>query len=157
MPWAYRKAALRDATCITNRALPGLRMTVSHKLPWAQGRRARPVLAQYSENRAFRHETVAAAGYNLSLFQWVTRQIRYLADQWKINRIFSPINEFFRPNNRITMEFVQVVKTGKCGHLSALDALPANAHHDGGNQSTPDPVRGTQNRITGLKPPWPDP
>jgi hypothetical protein len=136
---------------------PGLRLTVSHKLPWAPGRRARPVLAQYSENRAFRHETAAAAGYNLSLFQWVTKQIRYLADQWKINRIFSPINEFFRPNNRITMEFVEVVKTGKCGHLSALDALPANAHHDGGNQSTPDPVRGTQNRITGLKPPWPDP
>ena len=102
---------------------------MSHKLPWAQGRRARPVLAQYSENRAFRHETVAAAGYNLSLFQWVTRQIRYLADQWKINRIFSPINEFFHSNNRITMEFVQVVKTGKCGHLSALDALPAKAHH----------------------------
>ena len=77
---------------------------MSHKLPWAQGRRARPVLAQYSENRAFRHETVAAAGYNLSLFQWVTRQIRYLADQWKINGILSPINEFGRVNNRITME-----------------------------------------------------
>ena len=66
-------------------------------------------MAKYNENRAFRHETVVAVGYNLSLFQWVTRQIRYLADQWKINRIFSLINEFLRANNRITMEFVKVV------------------------------------------------
>jgi hypothetical protein len=35
---------------------------MSRKLPWAQGRHARPVLAQYSENRAFRHETVRQPG-----------------------------------------------------------------------------------------------
>jgi len=42
------------------------------------------------------------------------------------------------------MELVQVVKTGKYGQLSALDAPPANAHRDGGNRSQPDPVLGTR-------------
>jgi hypothetical protein len=41
----------------------------------------RPPTAQYSENRVFRHKTATAAGYDGSLFQAFTRQIRYLADQ----------------------------------------------------------------------------
>jgi hypothetical protein len=39
-------------------------------------------MAQYSENRAFRHKTATAAGYSGLLFQSLMRQIRYLADQW---------------------------------------------------------------------------
>jgi len=40
--------------------------------------------------------------YNRSLFQRLARKIRYLADQWKINGIFSLINEFcarYQSNN----------------------------------------------------------
>jgi hypothetical protein len=37
--------------------------------------------ARYSENRAFRHKTATAAGYDGPLFQPLTKQIRYLADQ----------------------------------------------------------------------------
>jgi hypothetical protein len=42
------------------------------------------------------------------------------------------------------MEVVQVVKTGKYGHRSALDTPPANAHPEGGNRSRADPVGGTR-------------
>jgi hypothetical protein len=103
-----------------------------------------PLAAKYNENRAFSPQKATVVGKNRSLFQPLARQIRYLADQWKINGIFRRSTNFARANNRITMECVQVVKTGKCGHLSALDAPPANALHDGGNRSQPDPVRGTQ-------------
>jgi hypothetical protein len=74
--------------------------------------RAHPA-AKCSENRAFSPEKATAIGKNRSLFQPLARKIRYLADQWKINGIFSPINEFFAPNNRITMEVVQLGKTGR--------------------------------------------
>jgi hypothetical protein len=50
--------------------------------------------ASYNENRAFSPQKATATGKNLSLFQPLARQIRYLADQWQINGIFSPINEF---------------------------------------------------------------
>jgi hypothetical protein len=50
--------------------------------------------SKYNENRDFSPQRATAAGYNRSLFQLLTRKIRYLADQWKINGIFSPINEF---------------------------------------------------------------
>jgi hypothetical protein len=49
---------------------------------------------EYNENRAFSPQKATAARYNRSLFQRVAREIRYLADQWKINGVFSPINEF---------------------------------------------------------------
>jgi hypothetical protein len=53
-----------------------------------------PPGAKYNENRAFSSQKATAARYNRSLFQRLAREIRYLADQWKINGIFSPINEF---------------------------------------------------------------
>jgi len=53
-----------------------------------------PLAAGYKENRAFSPQKAAATGKNRSLFQPLARQIRYLADQWKINGIFSSINEF---------------------------------------------------------------
>jgi hypothetical protein len=39
-------------------------------------------MAQYSENRAFRHKTATAAGCSGFCFSRFMRQIRYLADQW---------------------------------------------------------------------------
>jgi len=50
--------------------------------------------AKYNENRAFCHQTATAARYNRSLFERLAQKIRYLADQWNFNGIFSPINEF---------------------------------------------------------------
>jgi hypothetical protein len=54
------------------------------------------------ENRAFSPQKSHSGRYSRLLYQPLTRQIRYLADQWKINGIFSPINEFeppYQPNN----------------------------------------------------------
>jgi hypothetical protein len=81
---------------------------------------------KYSENRAFCDETATAAGYNRSLFQSLTSQIRYLADQWKINGIFSPINEFSGANNRITMECVCAVK--KLNLVACQRSIPRRPH-----------------------------
>jgi hypothetical protein len=53
-----------------------------------------PAGGEYNENRAFSPQKATAMEKNISLFQRLARQIRYLADQWKINGIFSPINEF---------------------------------------------------------------
>jgi hypothetical protein len=55
-------------------------------------------MAQYSENRAFRHKTATAAGCSGFCFSRFMRQIRYLADQWN----FAPINELkppYQPKN----------------------------------------------------------
>jgi hypothetical protein len=110
-----------------------------------------PLAARYNENRAFWPQKATVIGKNRSLFQPLARKIRYLADQWKINGIFRGSTNFACANNRISMEVVQVVKTGKSGQLSALDAPPAIAHRDGGNRSRPNPVRGTRTEIAGLK------
>jgi hypothetical protein len=66
--------------------------------------------------------------------------------------IFRLSTNFARANNRISMEVVKVVKTGKSGQLSALDAPPANAQHDGGNRSQPGPIRGTRIEAPGSRP-----
>jgi hypothetical protein len=47
------------------------------------------------------------------------------------------------------VEGVQVAKTGKSGHRSALDAPLAKARHDGGIRFKPDPVRGTRIKAPG--------
>jgi hypothetical protein len=55
-----------------------------------------------NENRAFSPQNGHIGRYSRLLFQPLTRQIRYLADQWKINGIFSPINELeppYQPKN----------------------------------------------------------
>jgi hypothetical protein len=39
-------------------------------------------VANYNENRAFRHKPATEGGHNASLFQRLTNRIRYLADQW---------------------------------------------------------------------------
>jgi hypothetical protein len=59
---------------------------------------------RYSENRDFRPRPADSAQKNNTPYQRLRDKIRYLADQWKINGIFSPINEFRGANNRITME-----------------------------------------------------
>jgi hypothetical protein len=59
-----------------------------------KGLRPHPAGGEYNENRAFSPQKATAIGKNRSPFQPFMRQIRYLADQWKINGIFSPINEF---------------------------------------------------------------
>jgi len=59
-----------------------------------KGLRSHPLATQYNENRAFQHKTAMVAAHNRLLSQPLMRQIRYLADQWNINGIFSPINEF---------------------------------------------------------------
>ena len=41
---------------------------------------------KYNENRGFRHKTAMTAGYNYYLFQLLTWQIRYSADQWNFSR-----------------------------------------------------------------------
>jgi hypothetical protein len=62
---------------------------------------------------------------------------------------FRRSTNFARADNRITVEGVQVVKTGKSGHRSALDAPLAKARHDGGIRFKPDPVRGTRIKAPG--------
>jgi hypothetical protein len=83
-----------------------------------------PLTAKYNENRASRPQMVTPARYNPFLSQRLARKIRYLADQWNFNGFFPLINEFFRPNNRITMEFVRAVKPGNLGHTST----PISSH-----------------------------
>jgi hypothetical protein len=46
-----------------------------------EGLRPHPAAWKYNENRAFHHKTAMVAEYNRSLFQLLTRQIRYSADQ----------------------------------------------------------------------------
>jgi hypothetical protein len=41
-----------------------------------------PTKAKYSENRAFSRQNGRTDGFSRLLFQSVTREIRYLADQW---------------------------------------------------------------------------
>jgi hypothetical protein len=50
----------------------------------------------------------------------LTRQIRYLADQWKINGIFSPINELKAPYQPKNNGIGANRKRRTCGHLSAV-------------------------------------
>jgi hypothetical protein len=52
---------------------------------------------QYNENRDFSPQNGYRGRYNRLLFQPLTQQIRYLAEQWEINGIFRPINELKRP------------------------------------------------------------
>jgi hypothetical protein len=40
-----------------------------------------PLAAKYNENCAFCHEAATMSGYDRSLFQSLTKKIRYLADQ----------------------------------------------------------------------------
>jgi hypothetical protein len=76
----------------------------------------------------------ATVRYNRLLFQRLTGEIRYLPDQWRINRIFPPINELKRPyqskNNRIRTGR----EKGESGRLSTHDIPPANADPEGAAQ-----------------------
>jgi len=48
-------------------------------------------------------------------------KIRYLADQSNINRILPSNNEFERPINRKTMEFVEAAKIGETARSPAIE------------------------------------
>jgi hypothetical protein len=67
----------------------------------------------------FRPSTAITTGVAACFINGLRHEIRYLADQSNINRIFAPNNEFKRPINRKTMEFPQAAKIGEYGHLRA--------------------------------------
>ena len=118
---------------------------MSHNRPWAQGGAAAASCGgENNENRVFSPQNGPSSRYSRLSCRPLTRKIRYLADQLKINGIFSPINELEQAyqsnNNRIRV----CSENGKCGHLSELDAplrTPTMMAEIGPGR---DPVRGTR-------------
>ena len=68
------------------------------------------VCAKYSENRVFCRRIPRWPKERLGYSNALERKFTTLAKQWNNNGNFRRINEFERPNNRITIEIVRVEK-----------------------------------------------
>jgi hypothetical protein len=113
------------------------------------GLRPHPAGAKTTKIVLLRPQNGPSGRYSRLLCQPLTRKIRYLPDQWKINGIFSPINELKRAyqskNNRIHVRR----ENGKCGHLSELDAPPRTPTAMAEIGPGREPVRGTESKRPG--------
>jgi len=66
-----------------------------------------------NENRVFRRNEATVGEYRGLLFQWVTRPNSLLSGSIEYQLILAPNNEFKRPINRKTMEYVEAEKIGE--------------------------------------------